>query len=324
MAFTYVDIRSPEVPKLDGVLFFPVTPFTGAGHIDTAALADHVARGLDFGPGGVFAACGTGEFHTLDPEEYGQAVRTAVEATAGRVPVFAGTGGPLSLARRYSRIAQEAGADGLLLLPPYLVEAPAAGLIAYTRQVVAASDLPVIVYNRSNARFTPEAAAEVARLDKVVGFKDGVGDLDRLSRTVSAVRSALSGRDKDFQFFNGMPTAEVTVPAYRGIGVELYSSAVFCFAPEVSLAFHRAVTTGDQDTVDLLLRDFFHPLVTLRDKVPGYAVSLVKAGMALRGHDVGGVRPPLTDPSPQHLERLGRILDAGLAIAGRDGEEAAR
>ncbi|MDH6228428.1 5-dehydro-4-deoxyglucarate dehydratase [Streptomyces sp. MJP52] len=312
------------MPMLDGVLFFPVTPFTASGHIDRDALAEHVARGLDAGTGGVFAACGTGEFHALDPDEYGEVVRTVVETTAGRVPVLAGTGGQLPLARRFSRVAQEAGADGLLLLPPYLVESPAAGLVAYTRQVTEASDLPVIVYNRSNARFTPEAAAEVARLDKVTGFKDGVGDLGGLSRTVLAVRAALAGTGKPFQFFNGMPTAEVTVPAYRGIGVELYSSAVFCFAPEVSHAFHRAVTTGDQDTTDLLLRYFFHPLVSLRDEVPGYAVSLIKAGTALRGHDVGGVRPPLTDPAPQHLERLRRILDAGLGIAGRTGEEAGR
>jgi 5-dehydro-4-deoxyglucarate dehydratase len=308
----------------DGVLFFPVTPFARTGHIDRAALAEHVGRGLDAGPGGVFAACGTGEFHALDPEEYGEVVRTAVETVSGRVPVFAGAGGPLPLARRLSRIAQDSGADGLLLLPPYLVEAPPAGLVAYTRQVAGASDLPLIVYNRSNARFTPEAAAEVARMEKVVGFKDGVGDLDRLSRTVLVVRSALAGRDKPFQFFNGMPTAEVTVPAYRGIGVELYSSAVFCFAPEISHAFHRAVITGDLTARDLLLRDFFHPLVALRDRVPGYAVSLIKAGMAIRGQDVGGVRPPLTDPAPQHLERLRRIIDAGLEAAARSGKEAVR
>jgi 5-dehydro-4-deoxyglucarate dehydratase len=312
------------VPTFDGVLFFPVTPFTESGHIDKAALAEHVGRGVDAGPGGVFAACGTGEFHALEPEEYGEVVRTAVEAAAGRVPVFAGAGGPLPLARRFARVAQDAGADGLLLLPPYLVQSPAAGLVAYTRAVVEASGLPLIVYHRSNARFTPEAAAEVARMDRVVGFKDGVGDLDLLSRTVVAVRAALAGRDKPFQFFNGMPTAEVTVPAYRGLGVELYSSAVFCFAPEISLAFHRAVTTGDQAAVELLLRDFFHPLVRLRDEVPGYAVSLIKAGMALRGHGAGSVRPPLLDAAPAHVERLRGVLDAGLAAVARLGKEGGR
>jgi 5-dehydro-4-deoxyglucarate dehydratase len=151
-----------------------------------------------------------------------------------------------------------------------------------------------------------------------------VGDLDHLSRTVHAVRAALAGTGKPFQFFNGMPTAEVTVPAYRGIGVELYSSAVFCFAPEISLAFHRAVTGGDQGTVDRLLREFFHPLVALRDTVPGYAVSLVKAGVTLRGLDVGGVRAPLVDPAPEHLDRLRSILDAGLAVVAGADEAAGR
>lgn len=302
------------MPMFDGVLFFPVTPFTASGQVDREVLAEHLRRGLAAGPGGVFVACGTGEFHALNLEEYGDAVRTAVETVAGRVPVYAGTGGPLGMARQFSRIAQEAGADGLLLLPPYLVQAPAAGLAAYVREVAAASDLPVIIYNRSNVRFDAATAAELARHDKVVGFKDGVGDLDRLSRVVTAVRHELAGTGKEFQFFNGMPTAEVTVPAYRGIGVELYSSAVFCFAPRISNAFYQAVEKGDTVTVERLQREFYHPLVALRDQVPGYAVSLVKAGVVQQGLDVGGVRAPLVDPSPEHLDALRRITDAGLAL----------
>jgi 5-dehydro-4-deoxyglucarate dehydratase len=302
------------VPRFDGVLFFPVTPFTASGQVDKEVLAEHLRRGLAAGPGGVFVACGTGEFHALSPEEFRDAVRVAVETVAGQVPVYAGAGGPLALAKEYARIAQEAGADGLLLLPPYLVQAPAAGLAAYATEVAEASELPLIVYNRSNARFDAATAAELARHDKIVGLKDGVGDLDRLSRIVVAVNHALEGTGKDFQFFNGMPTAEVTVPAYRGIGVELYSSAVFCFAPEISNAFYQAVEKGDTALVERFQREFFHPLVALRDLVPGYAVSLVKAGVTQRGLDVGGVRAPLVDPAPEHLEELRRITDAGLAI----------
>src|SRR6478735_8689421 len=130
---------------LDGVLFFPVTPFTAAGEVDLDKLAAHIAKGVDAGPGGVFVACGTGEFHALEAEEFTRVVRTAVEAVAGRVPVYAGAGGS---------VAQAAGADGLLLLPPYLVTMPQQGLIAYTRAVAEATTLPVIVYNRSNARYT--------------------------------------------------------------------------------------------------------------------------------------------------------------------------
>jgi 5-dehydro-4-deoxyglucarate dehydratase len=297
--------------KLDGVLFFPVTPFTDTGELAIPVLAEHVKTGLAAGPGGVFVGCGTGEFNALDPGELEQVARTAVDAVGGQVPVFAGVGGALPLAKEFARAAKRAGADGLLLLPPYLVACPQEGLVRYVETVAAATDLPLIVYQRNNAVFTSASVLELARLPTVVGFKDGLGDLDRLREIVLAARSDV---DKPFQFFNGMPTAEVSVPAYREIGVELYSSAVFCFAPEISLAFYEAVRAEDGETVERLLDGFYRPLVALRDAVPGYAISLVKAGVRLRGLDVGPVRPPLVDPGPDHLGRLREILDNGLAL----------
>lgn len=301
--------------NLDGVLFFPVTPFDReSGEVDLAALAEHLESGLAHDPGAVFVACGTGEFHALSLEEYANVVATAVRVTAGRVPVLAGTGTALPMAKQFATIAEGAGADGLLLLPPYLVKAPSRGLVEYTRQVAAASKLPVIVYNRGIAVFDDAAAVAVSQIPNVIGFKDGVGDLDRLSRIVHAVRNALLDSGKGFQFFNGMPTAEVTVPAYRGVGVDLYSSAVFCFAPEISQGYYRAVVGGDDAMVSRYLTEFFHPLVELRDLREGYAVALVKAGVTLRGIDVGPVRAPLVDPAPEHLARLEQIIAAGLAL----------
>jgi 5-dehydro-4-deoxyglucarate dehydratase len=299
---------------LDGVLFFPVTPFTESGEVDLRKLAEHVATGVVAGPGGVFIACGTGEFHALETGEFAGIVRTAVEATAGRVPVYAGAGGSVAQAKLFARAAAEAGADGLLLLPPYLVQMPQDGLVAYTREVAAATDLPLIVYNRGNARYNEASAVEVARLPNVVGFKDGTGDVDLVARVVRAVTDALADDGKPFQFFNGLPTAEVSQQAYRAIGVTLYSSATFAFAPELALAFYRALESGDDELVAALLREFFHPLVRLRDTVPGYAVSLIKAGVSMEGLDAGPVRAPLTMPSPEALVELGRIIEAGRAV----------
>ncbi|MFF9201394.1 5-dehydro-4-deoxyglucarate dehydratase [Streptomyces sp. NPDC014986] len=299
---------------LEGVLFFPVTPFTATGDVDLDALRRHIAAGVDAGPGGVFVACGTGEFHALDLEEFTAVVRTAVDAAGGRVPVYAGAGGSLGLARRFARAAAEAGADGLLLMPPYLVTAPADGLVAYTREVAGETGLPLIVYNRANARFDERSAAEVAQVPHVAGFKDGTGDLDLLARIIPAVREVLDGTGKRFQFFNGMPTAEASQLAYRALGVELYSSAAFAFAPDVSLAFHRAVEEGDHKRVDALQRAFFHPLVRLRQRVPGYAVALVKAGVTLEGLEAGPVRPPLTSLAPREVEELAAIIAGGRAV----------
>ncbi len=304
---------------LTGVLFFPVTPFGDDGAVDAGRLATHLRAGLAAGPAGVFAACGTGEFHALGMAEYRSVVRTAVEVTAGTVPVFAGAGGPLPFAREFARIAHEAGADGLLLMPPYLVAAPPAGLLGYVRAVAAGSELPLIVYQRGTAVFDPESAAGLTQVPGVAGLKDGLGDVDLLSRILVAVRRAEGGAAGRFQFFNGMPTAEVSVRAYRGLGIRAYSSSAFCFAPEVSLAFYEAVSGGDDELADRLLAGFFHPFAALRDRVPGYAVSLVKAGVRLRGLDAGLVRPPLLDPAPGHLAELRQIIEAGLALVpGRD------
>jgi 5-dehydro-4-deoxyglucarate dehydratase len=304
----------PAFKAFDGVLFFPVTPFTESGDVDTERLAQHVANGVDAGPGGVFIACGTGELHAVDATELETIVRTAVDVVGGRVPVYAGAGGSIAQAKAFARVAQEAGADGLLLLPPYLVEVPQAGLVDYTRAVTDVTELPVIVYSRNNARYTEASAVEVAHIDNVVGFKDGTGDLDQVARIVRAVTDSLAPTGKAFQFFNGLPTAEVSQQAYRAIGVTLYSSATFAFAPELALAFYQALETGNEPLIAALLREFFHPLVRLRDKVPGYAVSLIKAGVTLEGIDVGAVRPPLIMPTADDVAELRAIIASGRAV----------
>ncbi|GCB50415.1 5-dehydro-4-deoxyglucarate dehydratase [Streptomyces sp. NL15-2K] len=294
-----------------GPLFFPVTAYGPDGEVDLDGYRAHVRRGVEAGAAAVFACCGTGEFHALAPEEFEACVRAAVEETAGRVPVVAGAGYGTALAVRYARLAEAAGADGLLAMPPYLVIAGQDGLLRHYREVAAATSLPVIVYQRDNAVFTPETVVELARTDGIIGFKDGLGDLDLMQRVISAVRTEVPG---DFLYFNGLPTAEQTQLAYRGIGITLYSSAVFCFAPEIALAFYEAHKTGDDTTANRLLDGFYRPFVELRAQGRGYAVALVKAGVRLRGLEVGEVRPPLHEPSEDHVKQLAQIIERGYAL----------
>ncbi|MDH6433364.1 5-dehydro-4-deoxyglucarate dehydratase [Streptomyces sp. SAI-144] len=294
-----------------GPLFFPVTAYGADGSVDLDTYRAHVRQGVAAGAAAVFACCGTGEFHALTPEEFEACVRTAVEETAGRVPVVAGAGYGTALAVRYARLAEAAGADGLLAMPPYLVVAGQEGLLRHYREVAAATALPVIVYQRDNAVFTPETVVELARTEGIIGLKDGLGDLDLMQRIVSAVRTEVPG---DFLYFNGLPTAEQTQLAYRAIGVPLYSSAVFCFAPEIALAFHRALIDGDRATAERLLDGFYRPFVELRARGRGYAVSLVKAGVRMRGLDVGEVRPPLHEPGEDHVKQLAEIIERGYAL----------
>lgn len=298
-------------PNFDGVLFFPVTPFNEDGSVNLDALAAHLTKGIEAGPGGIFIACGTGEFHALELGEFSAVVRKAVEVVAGRVPVYAGAGGSVAQAKAFAIAAQEAGADGLLLLPPYLVEVPQPGLVDFVAAVAGVTTLPVIVYNRNNAKFTEASAVAVAKIPNVVGFKDGTGNFDQVARIVQAVTTQV---DPDFLFFNGLPTAETTQPAFRAIGVPLYSSATFAFAPDLALAFYNSLESGNTELTNALLNAFFIPLVQLRDTVPGYAVSLVKAGVTMEGVPAGPVRPPLVMPSAQDLAELTTIVAAGRAV----------
>ncbi|MGW1393640.1 5-dehydro-4-deoxyglucarate dehydratase [Streptomyces nigra] len=299
-----------------GPLFFPVTAFGPDGSVDLDTYRTHVRRGVEDGAAAVFACCGTGEFHALTPEEFQACVRAAVEAAEGRVPVVAGAGYGTALAVQYAALAEEAGADGLLAMPPYLVVAGQEGLLRHYRTLAASAALPVIVYQRDNAVFTPDTVVELARTDGIIGLKDGLGDLDLMQRTVSAVRTEAPG---DFLYFNGLPTAEQTQLAYRALGVTLYSSAVFCFAPEIALAFCRALHDGDEDTAGRLLDGFYRPFVELRAQGPGYAVALVKAGVRLRGLDVGEVRPPLHEPAEDHLKQLAQLIERGHTLLDAEG-----
>ncbi|MGW8482438.1 5-dehydro-4-deoxyglucarate dehydratase [Microbacterium sp. NPDC055903] len=298
--------------QMHGVLFFPVTPFDSEGLVDRSVLERHLSQALSFSPGAVFPACGTGEFHALDAGEHAQVVATAVAVTAGRVPVVAGVGGPLGHARALAAAAERAGADALLVLPPYLVGAPQEGLVAYVLAVAESTALPVIVYHRGLATFSAASIERLLEDPRVIGVKDGVGDIAAAqSFTLAAARA---GRD-DVLFFNGLLTAELSQLAYRAIGVPLYSSASFAMAPEVASAFYTAYRDDDRGVMSTLLTGFYEPLVRLRERVPGYGVSLVKAGLRLRGLDVGPVRAPLVDPSDEHLRELARLLETGRELA---------
>ncbi len=308
-----------RLTRVAGPLFFPVTAYGPDGALDLGAFRAHVGAGVEAGAAAVFACCGTGEFHALTPEEFRACVAAAVEETAGRVPVVAATGYGTALAVEYARIAEEAGADGLLAMPPYLVVAGQEGLVRHYTALAAATSLDTIVYQRDNAVFTPATIVELADVERIIGLKDGYGDLDLTQRVVSAVRSERPGRE--FLFFNGLPTAELTGLAYRGIGITLYSSAVFAFAPDIALAFHRALTTGDDKTVNRLLDGFYVPLVELRNQGRGYAVSLVKAGVRLGGLDVGEVRPPLSEPHPDHVKALAVLIERGRALLPQGSDQ---
>jgi 5-dehydro-4-deoxyglucarate dehydratase len=160
----------------------------------------------------------------------------------------------------------------------------------------------VIVYNRNVCRLTPESLAILAdRCPNLIGFKDGIGDIELMS-------SIYMKMGERFAYLGGLPTAEVYAAAYKALGTPVYSSAVFNFIPRTAMDFYHAVARDDMATQHRLLRDFFMPYLQIRNKGQGYAVSIVKAGARLVGHDAGPVRAPLTDLKPAEMDELAALI----------------
>lgn len=285
-----------------GLLSFPVTHFDAQHQFQEAPYREHCAWMLDHELAGLFAAGGTGEFFSLRPDEVGKVVRAAVAETAGKIPVIAGCGYGTAIAVDLARDAEAAGADGLLLLPPYLTNATQEGLAAHIESVCKATSLGVIVYNRDNAIINEDALEKLCdRNPNLVGFKDGVGDLELMMRVYARMGDRLT-------YIGGLPTAETFALPYLEMGVTTYSSAIFNFLPQWALSFYKAVRARDRETVMAGLRDFVLPYIALRNKGKGYAVSIVKAGMKAVGRDAGPVRQPLTDLTPAEFSELQGLI----------------
>ncbi|MCU1551916.1 MAG: 5-dehydro-4-deoxyglucarate dehydratase [Glaciihabitans sp.] len=291
---------------------FPLTPFSADGTaIEPEIFRVHVRRQIDAGAAAIFPCCGTGEFFSLTEDEYATLVGIAVEEAAGTVPVISGAGYGWPTAARYAERATEAGADGLLVLPHYLVTAPQSGLVAHIRELAERTQLPMVLYQRDQVKYSTAALVELGSVPNVIGLKDGHSDLDQLQR----LRLAMP---ESFLMFNGAQTAEMQARQYGSIGIVAYSSAVHSFAPEIASSFFVALRDGDSERVDLLLRSFYLPFVELRDRQLGYSVALVKAGARMRGENLGPVRAPLVDPAAEDLEDLETLLRLGLTLAGAE------
>jgi 5-dehydro-4-deoxyglucarate dehydratase len=286
-----------------GLLSFPLTDFDTELRFAPRGYRERLEWLMPYGATVLFAAGGTGEFFSLEPAEYAEVVKTAVQSCHGRVPIVAGAGGGTTLAIRYAQEAERHGAQGILLLPHYLTEASQEGLVAHVEAVCKSVRFGVIVYNRGACRLNADSLEKLAeRCPNLIGFKDGLGDIERIVQ----IRQRLGER---FVYIGGMPTHEVYARAYQALGVPTYSSAVFNFIPRTAMEFYNAYAAGDTATTGRLIDEFFLPYLEIRNKGEGYAVSIVKAGATLAGHGAGPVRPPLSDLKPAEVEQLRALID---------------
>ena len=285
-----------------GLLSFPVTHFTEDLQVDEEGYRKHLSWLAEYPVAGLFAAGGTGEGFSLNAEETDQVVRAAVDEVAGAVPVLAPATGSTANAVAQAKAAEAAGADGILLMPPYLTEAGQAGLVEHASRVCEATGLGVIVYSRANAVLRDEAVDQLAeRNPTLIGFKDGIGNIEQMTRTYARVGDRLI-------YIGGLPTAETYALPLLQLGVSTYSSALFNFAPKWAIEFYDAVRAQDRDEVYRRLNEFVIPYLDIRDRTAGYAVSIVKGGLTAIGRPAGPVRPPLTDLREDEIDELRELI----------------
>lgn len=286
--------------SLKGVFGFPVTPFQQDLSVDLPALERNVGEMAAHPFCAMVAAGGTGELYSLTPEEVEQVVRTTVNAVQGRMPVVAGTGFNASIGADIARRAERAGAEAILILPPYYILSPESGLFAYYEAIAGATSLPVMIYSRDWAVFTAEMVARLCdRVPNLAAWKDGQGDTRRLQRIMNYNGDRLA-------WFGGL--GDDCAPGYFAIGVQAYTSSISNIAPRLSLEIAEAGMKRDFDRLNELMKRYVHPLYTIRERARGYEVAAMKAAMEILGLPGGPVRPPLMNCRAEDIADLTALM----------------
>lgn len=288
------------VPR--GILGFPVTPMNEDLSINYDSYQKNIEFLIENGLNSVFIACGAGEFHAINDEEYEQLIIKAKEVVQNRVPIYTGVGGKITEALKQAELSAKHGIDGYLILPPYLITPSQDGIYSYLKTIIESTQLNAIVYQRDNCVMTLDTLKKLAEIPQLVGFKDGIGNIETNVEFTQALGDRLA-------WINGMPLAEVTMPTYLNIGFDTYSSAISNYIPFASRQYFNALLSGDQEKVKQLYEDIILPIHNIRKQKQGYAVSLIKAGMNIVGLPVEThVRPPIAPVEQNHYNALADII----------------
>jgi len=285
--------------KLPGVIAFPVTPFKEDLSLDLPGLHENLNKLLEYPVSALVAAGGTGEMYSLTPAEYLRVIELTALAVEDRVPVIAGVGFGQRLGIEMAQAAEKAGADGILVFPPYYPQADDEGLFEYYRSIGNATRLGMILYSRDWTRFTPVMVERLTAIPNLVAWKDGQGDIRQLQAIMNRVGERL-------HWIGG--AGDDLVGAYYSTGIRTFTSSIATVAPALSLKLHELAAAEDSEALTELLETCVIPLYELRSRRRGYEVAAMKAMMDMVGLNGGPVRPPLVNVTPQELDELRTIL----------------
>ncbi len=280
-----------------------VTPFKN-GRVDEQALADMIEWQIKSGTHGIVPCGTTGESATLSHEEHTQVVKLTVDVVNKRVPVIAGTGSNSTAeAIRLTREAQEAGADGALMISPYYNRPTQEGIYQHYREVAqAVLGFPIIFYNipgRTGSNIEPATMARMAELGNIVGVKEATGSIDQVINIRLACGEKLA-------VLSGEDALTFSMMALGGKGV---ISTVANVAPEQMAAVVNAGLAKDWDTASALqlkLVPLIRAVFLETNPIP------IKTALALMGKCERELRLPLVPMAEGNLAKLTAALkDAG-------------
>ncbi len=295
--------------RFSGVIAFPVTPFKNDLSLDAAGLSDNLTKLIEHSVCAVVAAGGTGEMYSLTPAEHLEVIKITVDTIKGRAPVIAGVGFNQPLAIEMARAAAEAGADGILALPPYYPQADDDGMFAYYQAIGAATGLGMLIYSRDWVNCSPMMVERLASLPTLIAWKDGQGDMRRYQMIMNRVGQRLA-------WIGG--AGDDAVPGYYSIGIRAYTSSIATVAPRLSLKLHETASSGRTDELADLMHRCVIPLYALRARRKGYEVSAMKALMDMAGLAGGAVRPPLVNVRAEERAELQTLLDVWQPFLSAD------
>ncbi|MDD7344167.1 MAG: 4-hydroxy-tetrahydrodipicolinate synthase [Ruminococcus sp.] len=276
-----------------------ITPFTADGKVNEKVLAEIIEYQIAHSTDAIVICGTTGESATLDHNEHTQAIKVAVDVTAGRIPVIAGTGSnDTAYALKLSNDAEKLGVDGLLMVTPYYNKASQEGLIKHFNYVADRVSTPIILYNvpsRTGCEIKPETYAELAKHKMIYAAKEATGNLSSIAKTISLV-------PEDFAIYSGNDDQITPIMSLGGKGVISVLSNIL---PQVAHDIAQTALNGDfKKSAELQLKylELCNAMFMDVNPIP------VKAAMRLMGIDVGPLRLPLCDMTPANTEKLKSVL----------------
>lgn len=282
------------------MIAFPVTNFKADYSLDIDAYRTNVAEMVRFPLCAVVAAGGTGELYSLTPDEHRELVEATVAEVGDRSAVIAGVGFGGGLSVELARQSQQAGADGVLMFPPYYPNADFEGLVHYYKRIGEAVDLGLFLYSRDTVNLNPTQVFRLSQeIPNLIALKEGQGDVRNYQRVMERCGNRL-------HWIGGI--GDDMVPGYYAIGIRTYTSSIATIAPRLSLQLHERASMLDNPSLARLMRNYVLPLYAMRARRKGYEVSIMKKAMEILGKPAGPVRPPLPEVRAEEVKELEALM----------------